>query len=153
LPCHSDVPCPGQNGSNVAAAVSDSAHRVSHARSRLGNGRQRSGRRSQMMSPRLFGPIRLHTQSGTSLARRLTRRCAKLRYRKRKTSVQSTVETDEVMRQPRDSRTDLVSWSLPLSGEPLSRLSVSTNLEKVAAAVLAGISGRPRIRAKIYRYE
>ena len=41
----------------------------------------------------------------------------------------------QVMRQPRDSRTDLVSWSLPPSGEPLSRLSVSTNLEKVAAAV------------------
>ncbi len=42
------------------------------------------------------------------------------------------------------SRTDLVSWSLSPSGEPLSRLSVSTNLEKVAAAVLAGIRGRPR---------
>ncbi len=35
-----DVPFPGQNGPQLAAAVPDPAHRLSHARSRLGNGRQ-----------------------------------------------------------------------------------------------------------------
>ena len=39
---HSGVAFPGQNGPHVAAPVPDSAHRVSHARSRLGNGRQGS---------------------------------------------------------------------------------------------------------------
>ena len=39
---NSGLSFPGQNGRHMAAAVPDSAHRVSHARSRLGNGRQGS---------------------------------------------------------------------------------------------------------------
>ena len=39
---NSGVPFRGQNGPQVAAAVPDSAHRLSHPRSRLGNGRQGS---------------------------------------------------------------------------------------------------------------
>ncbi len=38
--CHSGVPCPGQTGPHLAAPLSDSSHRVSHAGSCLGNGRQ-----------------------------------------------------------------------------------------------------------------
>jgi hypothetical protein len=37
---HSRLPCPGQDGANVAAPVPDTAHCLSHDGSRLGNGRQ-----------------------------------------------------------------------------------------------------------------
>ena len=41
---NSSVPFRRQNGPQVAAAVPDPAHRLSHPRSRLGNGRQGSDR-------------------------------------------------------------------------------------------------------------
>ena len=45
---HSGVPCPGQNGPNLAAPIPDSAHCVSHTGSRLGNGRQRPHRQTSV---------------------------------------------------------------------------------------------------------
>jgi hypothetical protein len=42
LQCNSGIAFPEQNGPHLAAQVSDPAHCVSHARSRLGDGRQRS---------------------------------------------------------------------------------------------------------------
>ena len=52
---HSGVPCPGQDGPHLAAPVPDSAHRVSHAGSRLGNGRQGSDRYTRWLMGEVMG--------------------------------------------------------------------------------------------------
>ena len=56
---NSGVACRGQNGPHLATPVPDSAHRVSHARSRLGNGRQGSDCQTSVRS----GARKAHTNA------------------------------------------------------------------------------------------